>query len=52
MSRSLIYVLTVLIISFNSVAKEVRYPNFADIGSSSLGYAVLNLALTKSGKDY
>ncbi|MFB9134929.1 hypothetical protein ACFSJQ_01980 [Vibrio olivae] len=35
-----------------SAAQEVVYPNLSGLGTGSLGYAALTLALEKSGQDY
>ena len=52
MLRPFAYVLVVFLLSFDVVSKEIRYPNIDGLGESSIGYAVLKLALDKSGKDY
>ncbi len=39
-------------LSFGLIAKEIKYPNIDGVGESSIGFAVLKLALDKSGEDY
>lgn len=39
-------------LSFHASAQEIKYPNIDGIGKDSIGYAVLELALDKSGLDY
>ena len=52
MPRPFIYILTALVLSFSVMAKEIKYPNLHGIGESTIGFAVLKLALDKAGKDY
>ncbi len=45
-------ILAIFVLSFSTSATELKYPNLSGVGRSSLGLAVLNLALRKSGEDY
>ncbi len=45
-------ILVLLTISFDAGARDIKYPNLNGLGDSTLGLAVLKLALNKSGEDY
>lgn len=47
-----VIVITTLLLSFAVFGREINYPNLHGIGKSSIGFAVLELALEKSGEDY
>ncbi|MDW6003571.1 substrate-binding periplasmic protein [Vibrio mangrovi] len=42
----------VFMFSFNVLAREIKYPNLHGIGESTIGFAVLQLVLDKSGSGY
>lgn len=52
MLRSFLSMLLVVICSSVALAKDIRYPNLHGIGKSTIGCAVLKLALSKVGEDY
>ena len=52
MQRLIICILSVLLVNFSTIAQEIKYPNIHGIGESSIGFAVLNLALEEAGGDY